>query len=100
MYNDEGRNFLARSDERFDLIQASLVDTWAATTAGAMTLSENSLYTVDAWRVFYDHLKPGGVITFSRWYDGPQDNQTYRLFSVAWQCSCRRALPIRHDNLS
>ena len=84
LYNDEGRNFLARSDERFDLIQASLVDTWAATTAGAMTLSENSLYTVDAWRVFYDHLKPGGVITFSRWYDGPQDNQTYRLFSVAW----------------
>ena len=84
LYNDEGRNFLARSDERFDVIQASLVDTWAATTAGAMTLSENSLYTVDGWRVFYDHLKPGGVITFSRWYDGPQNNQTYRLFSVAW----------------
>ena len=84
LYNDEGRNFLARSDERFDMIQASLVDTWAATTAGAMTLSENSLYTVDGWRVFYNHLKPGGVITFSRWYDGPQDNQTYRLFSVAW----------------
>jgi hypothetical protein len=84
LYNDEGRNFLARSGERFDVIQASLVDTWAATTAGAMTLSENSLYTVDGWRVFYSHLKPGGVITFSRWYDGPQDNQTYRLFSVAW----------------
>jgi len=84
LHNDEGRSYLTRSGERFDLIQASLVDTWAATSAGAMTLSENSLYTVDGWRIFYDHLKPGGLITFSRWYIEPQQSQTYRLFSVAY----------------
>ena len=56
------------------------MDTWAATSAGAMTLSENALYTVDGWRVFYDHLKPGGVITFSRWSSGAETN---RLFAVA-----------------
>jgi len=80
LHNDEGRSYLTRSGERFDLIQASLVDTWAATSAGAMTLSENALYTVDGWRVFYDHLKPGGVITFSRWSSGAETN---RLFAVA-----------------
>ena len=80
LHNDEGRSFLTRSGERFDLIQASLVDTWAATSAGAMTLSENALYTVDGWRVFYDHLKPGGVITFSRWSSGAEAG---RLFAVA-----------------
>ncbi|MGB6692340.1 MAG: hypothetical protein WBE76_31250 [Terracidiphilus sp.] len=84
LHNDEGRSFLTRSGERFDLIQASLVDTWAATSAGAMTLSENSLYTVDGWRIFYDHLKPGGIITFSRWYFEPRQVQTYRLFAVAY----------------
>ncbi len=84
LYNDEGRSFLTRTDEKFDMIQASLIDTWAATSAGALTLSENSLYTVDAWRIFYEHLKPGGVITFSRWYSGPEAAQTYRLFAVAW----------------
>jgi hypothetical protein len=84
LHNDEGRSYLTRSGERFDLIQASLVDTWAATSAGAMTLSENSLYTVDGWRVFYDHLKPGGIIAFSRWYFDPLQYQTYRLFSVAY----------------
>jgi hypothetical protein len=84
LHNDEGRSFLSRTAEHFDLIQASLVDTWAATTAGAMALSENSLYTVDAWRVFYDHLKPGGIITFSRWYGGPETSETYRLYSVAY----------------
>ena len=45
-----------------------------------MTLSENALYTVDGWRVFYSHLKPGGLITFSRWSSGTESN---RLFAVA-----------------
>src|SRR5215472_12378827 len=81
---DEARSYLSRSKERFDVIQASLVDTWAATSAGSMSLSENSLYTVDAWKIFYNDLKPGGLITFSRWYFGPEVTQTYRLFSLAW----------------
>lgn len=84
LHNDEGRSYLTRSNEKFDTIQASFVDTWAATSAGALTLSENSLYTVDAWQIFDRHLKPGGLITFSRWYFGPEAAQTYRLFSVAW----------------
>jgi hypothetical protein len=84
VHNDEGRSYLQRTGEHFDLIQASMVDTWAANAAGAMTLSENSLYTVDGWRVFYEHLKPGGLITFSRWYGYFYNEETYRLFSVAW----------------
>ncbi|MGH9793144.1 MAG: spermidine synthase, partial [Candidatus Acidiferrales bacterium] len=78
---DEGRSFLTRTGRKFDLIQASLVDTWAATSAGAMTLTENALYTVEGWQIFYRHLKPGGLISFSRWQDTAQ---TPRLFSVAW----------------
>jgi len=49
-----------------------------------MTLSENALYTVDGWRVFFEHLKPGGLITFSRWYFNANKYETYRLFAVAW----------------
>ena len=51
---DEGRSWLARSRSSFDVIQMSLVDTWAATGAGAFTLSENGLYTVDAWKIFIE----------------------------------------------
>jgi hypothetical protein len=83
LHHDEGRSFLARTPHRFDLIQASMVDTWAATSAGAMTLSENALYTVEGWRTFYGRLKPGGVIGFSRWNVGPAASQTNRLVSVA-----------------
>ncbi|MGC2402919.1 MAG: hypothetical protein WA510_24230, partial [Acidobacteriaceae bacterium] len=82
LHKDEGRSYLTRSGEHFDLIQASLVDTWAATSAGAMTLSENALYTVDGWKVFYEHLKPGGVITFSRWFTDSARPETFRLYSV------------------
>ena len=41
-------------------------------------------HTVDGWRIFYGHLKPGGIITFSRWYFGQEAYQTYRLYSVAY----------------
>ncbi len=84
VHSDEGRSYLTRTAENFDVIQASMVDSWAATSAGAMTLSENSLYTVEAWRIFYRHLKPGGLITFSRWYRGAEAWQTFRMFSLAW----------------
>ena len=53
LFVDEGRSWFARSNERFDLIQMSMVDTWAATGAGAFSLSENGLYTVEGWRVFF-----------------------------------------------
>jgi spermidine synthase len=81
LVNDEGRSYLTRSGEKFDIIQASLVDTWAATSAGAMTLTENALYTVDGWKVFYEHLRPGGIITFSRWDIATKE--ALRLYSVA-----------------
>ena len=50
---DEARSYLSRSDEKFSVLQMSLIDTWAATGAGAMTLSENALYTVEGWKVLY-----------------------------------------------
>ena len=53
LFVDEARSWFSRSDERFDLIQMSMIDTFAATGAGAFSLSENGLYTVEGWRDFY-----------------------------------------------
>ena len=84
--NDEARSYVTRSPERFDIIQVSLIDTWAATTAGAFVLSENSLYTTDAWKIFFDHLTPGGLLTFSRWYFLQSPAEMYRLTALATTC--------------
>src|SRR6185503_20506907 len=80
---DEGRSWLARSRDLFDVIQMSLVDTWAATGAGAFTLSENGLYTVEAWEIFMRHLSEKGVFTVSRWYAPGEVNETGRMVSLA-----------------
>ncbi len=84
LHHDEGRSYLTRSHEKFDMIQATVVDTWAATAAGAMALTENSLYSLDGWRIFYEHLKPGGIIAFSRWHHKPDFHESTRLFSLAY----------------
>lgn len=80
---DEGRSWFARSQQRFDLIQMSLVDTWAATGAGAFSLSENGLYTVEAWNLFFARLTDGGVYTVSRWYNPNDPSEVGRMLSVA-----------------
>lgn len=81
--NDEARSYIERMDEEVDIIQVSLIDTWAATAAGAFVLSENSLYTVEAWTTLLGHLTPNGVLTFSRWYFQDRPGEMYRLTSLA-----------------
>ena len=80
---DEARSWFARTTERFDLIEMSLIDTWAATGAGAFSLSENGLYTIEGWQYFLDALTPTGLFTVSRWYDPHNITETGRLLSLA-----------------
>src|SRR2546427_6266176 len=99
---DDGRSFVRRTPDRYDVIQASLVDTWAATAAGAYTLTENTLYTVEAFDDYLDHLTDEGVLTMTRWvFDG------LRLVSLAqaaaekrgWSAADRIAI-IRHQRVA
>jgi hypothetical protein len=82
LVRDEARSFLARTDRRFDILQISLIDTFAATTAGAFALAENSLYTVDAWDVFLRRLKPHGVLSVSRYYFHHRPGEAYRMLGL------------------
>jgi hypothetical protein len=81
--NDEARSYLARTPNRFDFIQISLIDTWAATAAGAFVLSENSLYTVEGWQVFLRRLNDAGLLSVCRWYSASEPAEVYRLVSLA-----------------
>ena len=58
---EDGRSFVRRSAEKYQVIQATLVDTWASTAAGAFALSENNLYTTDAFRDYLSHLTDDGT---------------------------------------
>ena len=83
--HDEARSYITRMTGKVDIIQISLIDTWAATAAGAFVLSENSLYTTEAWHAYLTHLTDRGVITVSRWYHPRTPGETLRMVSLANQ---------------
>jgi hypothetical protein len=76
---DEGRSYIAKFDDRVDIIQASMVDTAAASSAGAFSLTENNLYTVEAFEEYYEHLSEDGILTITRGYPA----EALRLFGIA-----------------
>src|ERR1700682_2199772 len=80
----DGRSFVRNAKQQFDVVQMTLVDTWASTAAGAFALSENSLYTVEAFREYFEHLKPDGMIAITRW-EFQQPREALRVVSVAMQ---------------
>jgi hypothetical protein len=82
LFVEDGRSFVRRSQEKYQVLQATLVDTWASTAAGAFALSENNLYTTDAFRNYLEHLTDDGLMVFTRWgFDPPRES--LRLISLA-----------------
>jgi hypothetical protein len=80
----DGRSFVRNSGQQYDVLQMTLVDTWASTAAGAFALSENNLYTVEAFREYFEHLRPDGMIAITRW-EFHQPREALRVVSVAMQ---------------
>jgi len=80
---DEGRSWFARTQQRFDLIEMSMIDTFASTGMGAFSLSENGLYTVEGWRIFLSALRPDGLFSVSRWHAETAPIEMGRTTSLA-----------------
>lgn len=82
---DEARSFFTRDRRSYAVIAMSLIDTWASTGAGAYSLSENGLYTVEGWLVFMNRLAPDGIFTVSRWYKKDSPGETARMLALAME---------------
>ncbi len=67
----EARRFVTMSRESYDLIQISLLDSFTATAAGLYSLSESTLYTVEAFSAYLRRLSPGGFLAITRWLKVP-----------------------------
>jgi len=79
----EGRHFVAQPGPAYDLIVLSLVDTWAAVTTGAYSLTENFLYTREALADYYRRLQPGGLVVLTRFERQPPVELLRLLTTVA-----------------
>ena len=74
----DARSYIRSTQDTFDVIQASQVDTWAATSAGALALSENTLYTTEAFVDYFKHLTSDGLLSMTRWVG----DDTLRIIST------------------
>jgi len=94
----EGRSFLTRSEGGYDAIMVSLVDSWAATAAGAYALSETYLYTLEAVALYWDRLSEQGIVSISRWYDTGKPGEALRIALTAREALERAGVesPLRH----
>ena len=94
----EGRSYVRRSMDRFDVIQMTQVDTLSALTTGAYVLSESYLYTVEAVEDYLAHLKPGGILDVVmgefNWQLNPKypPRHTLRVVSLFKEALARRGL--------
>jgi len=82
MHIGEARGFVTASEAAFDLIQISLLDSSAAATAGVYALSESYLYTVEALQQYLSRLRPGGLLSITRWAQLPP-RDGIKLFATA-----------------
>jgi hypothetical protein len=78
----DARAFLRRSRERYDLIQISLLDSFATTAAGVSAANENYLYTIEAMREMLAHLSDNGAIAITRWLRLPPRDE-WKLANTA-----------------
>jgi len=93
----DGRSFVRNSRDRYDVVQMTLVDTWASTAAGAFALSENNLYTVEAFREYFEHLKPDGIIAITRW-EFARPREALRVVSQAMEALRRMGVDDSSQN--
>jgi spermidine synthase len=83
LHVDDARSWFDSTHEKFDLVQMSMIDTWASTGAGAFTLSENGLYTLEGWNAFLQSLNEDGIFTVSRWHSPDNVDETGRMIGMA-----------------
>lgn len=85
----DGREFLSRTSERYDLI---IVDAFVHTTI------PQSLQTTEAFASYKNHLTPNGVVAFNviSSYHGPRSAQLNRLVAAAQSLGEVQLFPASH----
>ena len=94
----EGRNFISRSDRKFDVILLGFVDSWASVASGGLSLSENYLYTAEAFRAYYDHLTDNGMLVILRWDSDVPRLVSNSVLNLGWEAASQRIVTLMEKN--
>ncbi|GAB4239114.1 MAG: hypothetical protein OHK0028_16860 [Deltaproteobacteria bacterium] len=91
----EGRNFLASDRSRYDVLQMTQVFGRVPPSAGAFTMTEDHLHTVEAFDGFLSRLADDGILTITRFV---HERRVWRILALARSALSRRGSrdPDRH----
>lgn len=98
LFVEDGRSFVKRTQKQYDVIMMCATDSLLALSTGAYVLSDNYLYTREAFIDYLDHLSDDGLIQISRFFYYQKPRETLRVFATALE-ACRDkkyADPISH----
>jgi spermidine synthase len=82
VHRAEARTFVQAARESWDVIDVSLVDSFAGSAMGAGAVGESYLYSREAFQAYLQHLRPGGVLAATRWVRMPPRDEL-KLFATA-----------------
>ena len=78
----DARSFLARTTDRFDVIDLALTSPYRPVTSGAYSLAEDYSLTVEAIERSFSRLDDGGLLAVMRWAQQPPSEEI-RLIATA-----------------
>ena len=96
---DEARSHLNSSLKKYDVIQISLIDTFAATLAGAYALTENNLYTQEAFETYIEHLTENGILSISYWFHPNEPEYILKLTGAATRALSKLGIVSPRDHI-
>jgi spermidine synthase len=79
---EDGRSFIRKSNESYDIIVISLKGDITKSSLGLYGLNENYLFTREAFQDFYTHLSENGFLVVTRWIQHPP-RDGIRVISLA-----------------
>ncbi|GAI81535.1 unnamed protein product, partial [marine sediment metagenome] len=95
----EGRSILKGLEQKFDLIQISLIGSSNTASGGFYSISENYLYTVEAFMDFWQHLSDSGKLGITRWLKFPP-REIVRLCSISLETLGRMGIEKPENHLA
>jgi hypothetical protein len=78
----EVRSYLDLQDEKFDIIEIGVSTAAPTSSTGVYALTENYVFTVEAFKAYLEHLKDDGIISLTRWLQ-PPPRESLRTISIA-----------------
>ncbi|MEA3327593.1 MAG: hypothetical protein U9R53_09880 [Chloroflexota bacterium] len=76
-----GRSYLHRGQQRFDIIQLPLTDSYHPVSSGAYALGEDYRYTVESVQDMIKRLQPEGLLVITRWLQ-EEPSEWLRTFAL------------------